>query len=69
MIAAVALLAVVAASTVMERAATIVGGYFGVPGIVTGGLMLAVVTWPAQRGRQAASGSCEYRADQASRLT
>jgi cation:H+ antiporter len=43
-IAAAALLVVVAASTLMERAATTVGGHFGVPGIVTGGLVLAVVT-------------------------
>jgi cation:H+ antiporter len=62
-IAAVALLVVVAASTLMERAATIVGGHFGVPGIVTGGLVLAVVTslpnavaaiYLARRGRGAA---------------
>ena len=43
-IAAVALLVVVAASTVMERAATTLGGHFGVADIVTGGLVLAVVT-------------------------
>ncbi len=63
-IAAVALLVVVAASTLMERAATIVGGHFGVPGIVTGGLVLAVVTslpnavaaiYLARRGRGAAA--------------
>ena len=43
-IAAAALLVVVAASTVMERAATTLGGHFGVACIVTGGLVLAVVT-------------------------
>ena len=62
--AAVALLVVVAASTVMERAATTAGGHFGVPGIVTGGLVLAVVTslpnavaaiYLARRGRGAAA--------------
>ena len=64
MIAAAALLVVVAASTLMERAATTVGGHFGVPGIVTGGLVLAVVTslpnavaaiYLARRGRGAAA--------------
>ena len=64
MIAAAALLAVVAASTVMDRAATTVGGHFGVAGIVTGGLVLAVVTslpnavaaiYLARRGRGAAA--------------
>ena len=63
-IAAVALLVVVAASILMERAATTVGGHFGVPGIVTGGLVLAVVTslpnavaaiYLARRGRGAAA--------------
>ena len=43
-IAAAALLVVVAASTVMERAATTLGGHFGVACIGTGGLVLAVVT-------------------------
>ena len=61
---AAALLVVVAASTLMERAATTVGGHFGVPGIVTGGLVLAVVTslpnavaaiYLARRGRGAAA--------------
>ena len=63
-IAAAALLVVVAASILMERAATTVGGHFGVPGIVTGGLVLAVVTslpnavaaiYLARRGRGAAA--------------
>ncbi len=62
--AAAALLVVVAASTLMERAATTVGGHFAVPGIVTGGLVLAVVTslpnavaaiYLARRGRGAAA--------------
>ena len=42
--AAVALLTVVGASTVMELAATALGGQYGVADIVTGGLVLAVVT-------------------------
>jgi cation:H+ antiporter len=63
-IAAAALLVVVVASTLMERAATTVGGHLGVPGIVTGGLVLAVVTslpnavaaiYLARRGRGAAA--------------
>jgi Ca2+/Na+ antiporter len=63
-IAAAALLIVVAASILMERAATTLGGHFGVPGIVTGGLVLAVVTslpnavaaiYLARRGRGAAA--------------
>ena len=63
-IVAAALLVVVAASTVMERAATALGGHFGVAGIVTGGLVLAVVTslpnavaaiYLARRGRGAAA--------------
>jgi len=63
-IVAAALLVVVAASTVMERAATTLGGHFGVAGIVTGGLVLAVVTsfpnavaaiYLALRGRGAAA--------------
>ena len=63
-IAAAALLIVVAASTVMERAATTLGGHFGVADIVTGGLVLAVVTslpnavaaiYLARRGRGAAA--------------
>ena len=63
-IGAAALLVVVAASTVMERAATTLGGHFGVADIVTGGLVLAVVTslpnavaaiYLARRGRGAAA--------------
>ncbi len=63
-IVAAALLVVVAASTVMERAATTLGGHFGVACIVTGGLVLAVVTslpnavaaiYLARRGRGAAA--------------
>jgi len=42
--AAVALLAVVAASIVMERAATVLGRRYVVADIVIGGLVLAVVT-------------------------
>ena len=42
--AAVALLAVVAASIVMERAATVLGRRYAVADIVIGGLVLAVVT-------------------------
>jgi len=63
-LAAVAALAVVvAASTVMELAATALGSRYAVPGIVTGGLVLAVVTslpnavsavYLAMRGRGAA---------------
>jgi cation:H+ antiporter len=61
--AAVALIAVVGASTVMEVAATNVGHRYAVAGIVTGGLVLAVVTslpnavsavYLARRGRGAA---------------
>ena len=42
--AVAALIAVVGASTVMEVAATAVGRRYAVAGIVTGGLVLAVVT-------------------------
>ena len=58
-----ALVTVVGASTVMEVAATAVGGRYGVADIVTGGLVLAVVTslpnavsavYLARRGRGAA---------------
>jgi len=42
--AAAALVTVVAASTAMEQAATTLGTRFAVAGIVTGGLVLAVVT-------------------------
>ncbi|MGH3156665.1 MAG: sodium:calcium antiporter [Streptosporangiaceae bacterium] len=61
--AATALAAVVAASTLMEQAATTVGARYAVAGIVTGGLVLAVVTslpnavsavYLARRGRGAA---------------
>ncbi len=61
--AATALAVVVGASTVMEVAATDVGRQYAVPGIVTGGLVLAVVTslpnatsavYLARRGRGAA---------------
>ena len=61
--AAAALIAVVGASTVMEVAATAVGRRYGVADIVTGGLVLAVVTslpnavsavYLARRGRGAA---------------
>jgi cation:H+ antiporter len=61
--AAVALVAVVGASTVMELAATAVGHRYGVADIVTGGLVLAIVTslpnavaavYLARRGRGAA---------------
>ncbi len=57
------LLVVVAASTLMEAAGTTLGGRFGVADIVTGGLVLAVVTslpnavaavYLASRGRGAA---------------
>ena len=63
-VAAVMLLAVVAASTLMERAATTLGGHFGVADIVTGAVVLAVVTslpnavaavYLAARGRGAAA--------------
>ena len=62
-VAAVMLLAVVAASAVMERAATTLGAQFGVADIVTGAVVLAVVTslpnavaavYLAARGRGAA---------------
>ena len=43
-VAAAALVVVVAASVVMERAATGLGAHFGVPQIVTGGVVLAAVT-------------------------
>ena len=61
--AAAALIAVVGASTVMEVAATALGRRYAVPDIVTGGLVLAVVTslpnavsavYLARRGRGAA---------------
>jgi len=61
--AVAALVAVVGASTVTELAATALGGRYAVPGIVTGGLVLAVVTslpnavgavYLALRGRGAA---------------
>jgi cation:H+ antiporter len=63
-VAAVMLLAVVAASAVMERAATSLGGHFGIADIVTGAVVLAVVTslpnavaavYLAARGRGAAA--------------
>ncbi len=50
--AAAALAAVVAASTAMEQTATALGGRYGVADIVTGGLVLAVVTRPARRDRR-----------------
>jgi cation:H+ antiporter len=59
-----ALVAVVAASLVMERAATSVGTRLAVPGIVTGGIVLAAITslpnavtavYLARRGRGAAT--------------
>jgi cation:H+ antiporter len=61
--AVIALVVVVVASTLMEQAATAVGDHYAVPGIVTGGLVLAVVTslpnavsavYLARRGRGAA---------------
>ena len=61
--AAAALIAVIGASTVMEVAATTLGGRYAVADIVTGGLVLAVVTslpnavtavYLARRGRGAA---------------
>jgi cation:H+ antiporter len=61
--AVVCLLVVVVASTLMERAATTLGTRFGVADIVTGGLVLAIVTslpnvvaavYLAARGRGAA---------------
>jgi cation:H+ antiporter len=61
--AAGALVAVVGASTIMELAATALGRRYAVPGIITGGLVLAVVTslpnavsavYLARRGRGAA---------------
>lgn len=61
---AVALLVVVAASLIMERAATSLGTRLGVPGIVTGGVLLAAITslpnavtavYLARRGRGAAT--------------
>jgi hypothetical protein len=62
-VAVLALVAVVGASTVMELAATAVGHRYGVADIVTGGLVLAIVTslpnavaavYLARRGRGAA---------------
>lgn len=41
---AVALVAVIVASAVMERAGATLGGHFRVPGIVVGGIVLATVT-------------------------
>jgi cation:H+ antiporter len=61
--AAAALLVVVAASVTMERAASSLGAHYGVPEIVTGGVVLAAVTslpnavaavYLAARGRGAA---------------
>ncbi|HEY2578750.1 MAG TPA: hypothetical protein VGI74_20795 [Streptosporangiaceae bacterium] len=63
LVAIAALATVVAASTVMEQAATALGQRYAVPGVVTGGLVLAVVTslpnavsavYLARRGRGAA---------------
>jgi cation:H+ antiporter len=63
LVAAAALLIVVAASVLMERTATSLGAHFGVPQIVTGGVVLAAVTslpnavaavYLAARGRGAA---------------
>lgn len=62
-VAAVALVVVVVASVVMERAASLLGIHFAIPGIVTGGVILAAVTslpnavaavYLAARGRGAA---------------
>ena len=62
--AAGALVVVVAASVIMERAASDLGGRYGVPQIVVGGLVLAAVTslpnavaavYLARRGRAAAT--------------
>jgi cation:H+ antiporter len=61
--AAIALVVVVAASVAMERAASSLGSHYGVPEIVTGGVVLAAVTslpnsvaavYLASRGRGAA---------------
>ena len=63
LLAAAALVLVVAASVVMERSGTSIGTHFGVPPIVTGGVVLAAVTslpnavaavYLAARGRGAA---------------
>ena len=63
LLAAAALVMVVAASVVMERSGTSIGTHFGVPQIVTGGVVLAAVTslpnavaavYLAARGRGAA---------------
>jgi cation:H+ antiporter len=63
LLAIAALLVVVAASLAMERSATDLGSHFGVPEIVTGGVVLAAVTslpnavsavYLAARGRGAA---------------
>ena len=63
LLAAAALVLVVAASVVMERSGTSIGTHFGVPQIVTGGVVLAAVTslpnavaavYLAARGRGAA---------------
>lgn len=62
-VAAAALVVVVAASITMERAASALGTHFAIPGIVTGGVILAAVTslpnavaavYLAARGRGAA---------------
>lgn len=62
-VAAAALVVVVAASITMERAASLLGTHFGIPEIVTGGVILAAVTslpnavaavYLAARGRGAA---------------
>jgi Ca2+/Na+ antiporter len=63
LVGAAALVVVVAASVLMERSATSLGAHFGVPQIVTGGVVLAGVTslpnavaavYLAARGRGAA---------------
>ena len=63
LLAAAALVVVVAASVVMERSGTSIGTHFGVPQIITGGVVLAAVTslpnavaavYLAARGRGAA---------------
>ena len=61
---AAALAVVIGTSIVMERSATTVGGRLGVPGIVTGGIVLAAITslpnavaavYLARRGRASAT--------------
>ncbi len=63
-VAVLALAAVVAASAAMERAASALGTRWGVPGVITGGIVLAAVTsmpnavaaiFLARRGRAAAT--------------